>query len=164
MKYILITISILFLSCRNSESNRIDNIIRYNETSNITSLDPIYSNTQANIWATSQIFNTFVELDEHAEIQPSLAKSWIISECGTTYKFFLRDDVFYHSSDCFGNDSTRKVSAYDFLFSISSSFLPAMTPHSSPPPSNSTGKYTLHTFIINLTFLRHLKASGTKIV
>ena len=119
MKYILITISILFLSCRNSESNRIDNIIRYNETSNITSLDPIYSNTQANIWATSQIFNTLVELDENAEIQPSLAKSWIISECGTTYKFFLRDDVFYHSSDCFGKDSTRKVSAYDFLFSIS---------------------------------------------
>ena len=103
MKYILITISILLLSCRNSESNRIDNIIRYNETSNITSLDPIYSNTQANIWATSQIFNTLVELDENAEIQPSLAKSWIISECGTTYKFFLRDDVFYHSSACFGN-------------------------------------------------------------
>ena len=46
-------------------------------------------NTQANIWATSQIFNTLVELDENAEIQPSLAKSWIISECGTTYKFFL---------------------------------------------------------------------------
>ena len=113
MKYILITISILFLVVEVQKVTELTILLDIMKHQ-ILLLDPIYSNTQANIWATSQIFNTLVELDENAEIQPSLAKSWIISECGTTYKFFL-EMMFLHSSDCFGNDSTRKVSAHDFL-------------------------------------------------
>lgn len=102
-----------------SDSDRNDNIFRYNESSSITSLDPLFANTQSNIWAVNQIFNTLVELDSNMNIQPSLAKEWFISNDGLTYTFHLRDDVCYHTSTCFQPDSTRLIKAQDFIFSIS---------------------------------------------
>ena len=52
-------------------------------------------------------------------IQPSIAKDWHILNNGLTYRFILRDDVYYHNSPCFGQDSTRLVIASDFLYTIS---------------------------------------------
>tara|TARA_B100001250_G_C19809998_1_gene795294 strand:- start:2264 stop:3823 length:1560 start_codon:yes stop_codon:yes gene_type:complete len=96
-----------------------DNIFRYNETSSITSLDPIFSNNQSNIWATNQIFNTLIELDDNLYPQPSIAKKWFVSENGLKYTFILNNDIYYHSSPCFGDDSTRLLNASDFIYSIS---------------------------------------------
>jgi len=108
-----------FLSCSSKKSNTDNNIFRYNETSSITSLDPVFSNNQPNIWATNQLFNTLLELDSNLVIQPSIAKDWNIFNNGLTYQFILRDDVYYHDSPCFGQDSTRLVIASDFLYTIS---------------------------------------------
>ena len=121
MYYFRIFLLIIFtflISC--SEENKSDeNIFRYNETSSITSLDPIFSNNQANIWATNQIFNTLIELDENLNPQPSIAKEWFVSKDGFKYTFILNGDIYYHNSPCFGRDSTRLLKASDFLYTLS---------------------------------------------
>ena len=116
---ILFCVFLLCISCSKKEYNIQHNIFRYNETSVITSLDPLFSNTQSNIWVTNQIFNTLVELDENMMIKPVIAKDWTISPDGLKYVFSLRNDVFYHVSECFGSDSTRLVSASDFIHGLS---------------------------------------------
>jgi ABC-type transport system substrate-binding protein len=109
----------LIISCTNYVPNNHANVLKYNESASITSLDPIFSNNQSNIWATSQIFNTLIELDETMNIQPSIATKWTISPDGLKYTFVIRDDVYYHNSKCFGEDSTRLLVASDFITSIS---------------------------------------------
>ncbi len=105
------------ISCDKYNSTN-KSVLRYNEMASITSLDPIYANTQSNIWATSQIFNTLVEIDNNMDIIPSIAKDWFISDNGLKYTFILEDSIYYHKSECFGQDSTRLLVASDFINSI----------------------------------------------
>ncbi len=93
-------------------------VFRYNEYSNITSLDPAFSRDQRNIWPSNMLYNGLVELDDSLQVQPSIAKSWEISEDGTVYIFYLRDDVFFHKHILFGKDSTRAVVARDIAYSF----------------------------------------------
>ena len=98
----LITLTILLiilttnLSCSKKTDLNNNNIFRYNEHSNISSLDPIFSSTVRNIWPVNQIFNGLVQLDDSLNIKPDLAKKWNISTDGLTYEFTIRDDVFFH--------------------------------------------------------------------
>ena len=62
-------------------------MFRYNEHSNITSLDPAFAKDQRNIWAVNQLFNGLVQLDDSLLIQPDLAKSWTISNDGRKYEY-----------------------------------------------------------------------------
>ena len=117
-RHFILILFLSFLGCSTKKSNIDTNIFRYNEASSITSLDPIFSNNQPNIWATNQLFNTLLELDSNLSIQPSIAKDWSVFNNGHTYHFILRDDVYYHNSPCFGADSTRAVVASDFLYTI----------------------------------------------
>lgn len=115
---VLLPFFILF-SCTKKESKYTDNqVFRYNEHSNITSLDPAFAKDQRNIWAVNQLYNGLVALDDSLQVQPSIAKSWIISEDGKTYQFELRNDVLFHKHKLFGKDSTRKVIAKDFEYSF----------------------------------------------
>ena len=110
---------LLFLSCSKKEPKfKEEEVFRYNEHSNITSLDPAFAKDQRNIWAVNQIYNGLVRLNDSLHIQPDLAKSWTISEDGKTYKFQLRDDVFFHESEVFGAKKTRKVIASDLEYSF----------------------------------------------
>ncbi len=119
MYYFHLFILLVFvLSCSNKQLPN-DNIFKYNETNSITSLDPLFSNNQSNIWATSQIFNTLIELDEELIVRPSIAKKWFISNDGLKYTFVIHDNIFYHNSHCFGQDSTRLLIASDFIYSLS---------------------------------------------
>jgi peptide/nickel transport system substrate-binding protein len=110
---------LVFVSCSKPTSNFTDDqVFRYNEHSNITTLDPAFSRDQRNIWPANLLYNGLVQLDDRLQIQPSLAKSWTISEDGTTYSFLLRNDVTFHKHVLFGKDSTRKVVAKDFEYSL----------------------------------------------
>jgi ABC-type transport system substrate-binding protein len=110
----------LFYSCGHSAREASElTVFRYNEDGNITSLDPIYSRNQANIWATSQIFNGLLQLDSQLHITPSVARSWEISSDGLVYTFILRDDVFFHDDEAFEGAKGRRVVAEDFVFSFS---------------------------------------------
>ena len=94
-------------------------IFRYNEPAGIATLDPAYAKDQARIWAASQIFNSLVRLDTNLNVEPCIAKSWTISDDGLTYTFTLRDDIYFHKNPLFKtDDSTRRVIASDFLYSL----------------------------------------------
>ena len=115
----ILFIGILLSSCQQKQSNFDDNqVFRYNEHSNITSLDPAFSRKQSEIWATNQLFNGLVQLDDNLQVKPDIAKYWRFSEDGKTIDFILRNDVYFHKHILFGKDSTRTVKAKDFEYSF----------------------------------------------
>jgi len=111
---------LLFLanSCRNHEAAGEKKIFRYNEAANITSLDPAFARDQAIIWATNQLFNGLVQLDEGLNIKPCIAYRWDISDNGLQYTFHLRKDVTFHDCPAFKDAVGRPVIAQDFIFSF----------------------------------------------
>lgn len=120
-RYFSISCALFFVfSCTHRRStNREQFIFRYNEHANVSSLDPAFSRTQANNWLMNQLFNGLVQLDDSLRIRPAIAKSWTISDDGTTYSFLLRKDVYFHPHPLFNTvDSTRTVVAADIEFSL----------------------------------------------
>ncbi|HLU80923.1 MAG TPA: ABC transporter substrate-binding protein [Flavobacteriaceae bacterium] len=114
--FLLSCVGYFLFSCgEGSEKSRDHLIFRYNEFANISSLDPAFAKDQRNLWPCNQLYNGLVQLDENLNIQPDIAQSWTIADSGTTYTFFLRKDVFFHKHPIFGKDSTRKVTADDFV-------------------------------------------------
>ncbi len=110
---------ILATSCKDStDASRDHEVFRYNEHSNIASLDPAFARNPQTIWPTNQLFNGLVQLDDDLNIIPDIAKSWVINDSTQTYTFTLRDDVKYHKNEVFGNTKTRKVIAEDFTYSF----------------------------------------------
>ncbi|TXD84715.1 ABC transporter substrate-binding protein [Subsaximicrobium wynnwilliamsii] len=108
------------LCCETDTKQNKDHLVfRYNEHKNIGSLDPAFAKDNADVWATNQLFNGLVQMDDNLEVQPCIAKSWTISEDGLTYRFNLRKDVYFHKDALFGRDSTRAVVAADFDYSLS---------------------------------------------
>jgi ABC-type transport system substrate-binding protein len=113
---------ILLISC-NSESNSSKDhlVFRYNEHSNIATLDPAFASNPQLIWPTNQLFNSLVQLDDDLNIQPDIAKKWHFNDSTLTFTFNLRDDVYFHKSEVFlknHKDSTRLVTAHDFEYSF----------------------------------------------
>lgn len=117
---VLTILSVLQISCNNGKTPQ-DNrtVFHYNQHKNITSLDPAFARAQNNIWAVDHLYNGLVELDDSLNIKPAIAKSWTISADGLTYRFQLRDDVFFHKNQCFAPKETRKVIASDVEYSLS---------------------------------------------
>ena len=117
--YTSIICLLTLFSCSDKSSVVNDSLVfRYNEHKNISSLDPAFSKDIADIWATNQLFNGLVQMDDQMKVKPSIAKRWEISEDALTYKFLLRNDVFFHKHEQFGKDSTRVVVAPDFEYSL----------------------------------------------
>ena len=109
----------IVVSCSSKENTTKDLLVfRYNEHKNIGSLDPAFSKDLADIWATHQLFNGLVQMDDQLNVKPCIAKNWTITDSAKTYTFNLRNDVFFHKHKLFGNDSTRYVSASDFVYSF----------------------------------------------
>ncbi|MBR1850041.1 MAG: ABC transporter substrate-binding protein [Bacteroidales bacterium] len=102
-------------------------IFRYNESAGIATLDPAFAKDQAHIWVCSQLYGGLIELDSSLVPQPAIAKSWTVSADGLTYRFTLRDDVYFHRNALFGTtDSTRRVVASDFVYSFNRILDPAV--------------------------------------
>ncbi|WP_375141557.1 ABC transporter substrate-binding protein [Aestuariibaculum sp. M13] len=113
------TAILLCFSCDSKQKNNRDHLVfKYNEHKNIGSLDPAFSKDIADIWATNQLFNGLVQMDDDMQVLPCIAKSWTISEDALTYNFSLRSDVRFHKHERFGKDSTRTVTAADFEYSL----------------------------------------------
>ncbi|MGB0424863.1 MAG: ABC transporter substrate-binding protein, partial [Flavobacteriales bacterium] len=100
-------------------------VFTYNESNGISSLDPAFARNLENMWAVNQLFDGLVELDANLKVEPLIASSWDIQDSGLTYVFHLRDDVFFHPSIAFGEDSTRQVVASDFQYSFNRIVNPA---------------------------------------
>ncbi|GGD99136.1 peptide ABC transporter substrate-binding protein [Planktosalinus lacus] len=107
------------VACKDADKKNNDHLVfRYNEHQNIASLDPAFARNASTIWATNQLFNGLVQLDDNLNIQPDIAKHWEINDSTLTYTFYLRDDVWFHKHRLLGKDSTRKVIADDFVYSL----------------------------------------------
>ncbi len=109
----------LFTACTQQYNNNELAIFRYNESSGIATLDPAFAKDQATIWATNQLFNGLVQLDNKLNVQPSIAKKWQVSNDALSYTFTLRDDVVFHDDELFEKGKGRKVIAQDFEYSFS---------------------------------------------
>ncbi len=118
-KYVIyILLVVTTFSCSKKIEIDENKVFKLNRYDNISSLDPINARTQANNWACNLIYNSLVKIDQQLEIQPDIAKSWVISSNGKTYSFTLKNDVYFHKHEAFGKDSTRIVTASDFVFSF----------------------------------------------
>src|SRR5690554_2144411 len=113
----LVLLSFL-LACHSENRYEGKSIFRYNIGENITSLDPAFARSLDNVSTVNQIFNGLVELDSNLQIVPSIAEYWEISKDGKRYTFYLREDVYFHKSEAFGKDSSRRVVAGDFVYSL----------------------------------------------
>lgn len=117
-RYKLLLILFVFFSCGKEFSDKDLKIFKYNEAAGINSLDPAFAKDQASIWACSQLYNGLVQLDDSLDIKASIAKSWEIDSNGLRYVFNLRNDVFFHKSELLTNKAQRKVTAFDFEYSL----------------------------------------------
>jgi len=113
----VVLLGFILISCGTKLDEHGKHVFRYNEAAGISSLDPAFAKDLANIWACNQLFSGLVRLDENLLIEPAIAKKWEISEDGLCYTFTLRNDVFFHSHEVFGNKA-RTVNAYDFEYSF----------------------------------------------
>jgi len=110
---------LILSSCSQPPSNPDHLVFRYNEHSNIPTLDPAFARNPQSIWPTNQLFNGLVQLDDSLKVQPDIAKQWRFVDSTCTFYFTLRDDVYFHKDEVFGDEGTRKVTAYDFEYSFS---------------------------------------------
>jgi peptide/nickel transport system substrate-binding protein len=113
------TIFVFLTSCTKNKSKFTDkDVFRYNEHSNIATLDPAFARKQAEIWPMNHLYNGLVQLDNNLNVKPAIAKKWAFSDAGKTIAFTLRNDVYFHKNIAFGKDSTRVVTAKDFEYSF----------------------------------------------
>ena len=75
MKYIFVSLffSLIIVSCHNNSDNNLK-IFKYNEYSNISSLDPAFSSTLRKMWPCNQLYNGLVKLDEDLEIKADIKR------------------------------------------------------------------------------------------
>ncbi|MCB2194955.1 MAG: ABC transporter substrate-binding protein [Bacteroidetes bacterium] len=117
--YLIIFSLLIFLSsCQESKDHSDKTVFRYNESKGIATLDPAFAKSQVLIWPANQLYNGLVQMDNHLNIKPCIAKNWKISENGTLYTFTVRDDVCFHDHKIFPNGKGRTVTAHDFEFSL----------------------------------------------
>lgn len=117
--YGLFVCVILFCWSCNHKTKYNNNIFRYNESAGISTLDPAFAKNQALMWPVHQLYNTLVEINDKAEISPSLAQSWTFSADKKSVVFHLRNDVYFHEDPCFLKTPKRNLVAGDVVYSLS---------------------------------------------
>lgn len=83
-------------------------------------LDPVLGSTQYDNLCSSQIIDTLVQykyLKRPFELEPALLAEMPTTEDDLTWKFTLRDDVYFHDSPCFPDGKGRKLVSSDVFYS-----------------------------------------------
>jgi peptide/nickel transport system substrate-binding protein len=115
----ILIVLLLVISCgTDKDQENLSKVFRYNEHSNIRTLDPAFAKDQAHIWAINQVFSGLVKMDYDLNIVGDIADSWTISEDGLLYEFQIREGVLFHDNICFSDYIQREVNAEDFVFSL----------------------------------------------
>jgi len=74
-------------------------------------LDPACASDVASAEYIVEIYSGLVSFDKDLKMVPDIAQSWDVSPDGTVYTFHLRSNALFH-------DSSRRVTAADFKFSM----------------------------------------------
>jgi oligopeptide transport system substrate-binding protein len=114
--FLFVVVSLINICC--NKPRKYKNIFHYNESSGIASLDPAFAKNQSIMWAVHQLYNTLVEVDDKAQIVPSLARSWNISADNLTFTFHLRTDVYFHDNKILFGKHNRQLTASDVVYSF----------------------------------------------
>ena len=77
----------------------------------ITNMNPIFATSSADRAAARLMFNSLLKYDERNNLVGDLATRYEISEDGTIYTVFLRDDVVWHDGEQF--DAADVVYTYE---------------------------------------------------
>ncbi len=88
-------------------------VINYGEYGRPATLDPITSNDMVSLRISELLFNGLVGINERQEVVPELAERWEVSDSGSTYTFYLRQDVTWHPKR---NEPPMPFSANDVVF------------------------------------------------
>jgi oligopeptide transport system substrate-binding protein len=91
----LIANSLWLMACT-SHQHPDKKIFHYNESSGLTSLDPVFAKNKQVMWMAHQLYNTLIEIDSNLQMKPSLATHWKISDDNLIFTFYLRNDVFFY--------------------------------------------------------------------
>jgi len=105
-------------------------------------LDPAVSGEMTSHEYIAQLFSGLVRFDDELKPAPDIARSWDISDDGTTYTFYLRDDVRFHDG--------REVKAGDVKYSWDRACDPA------------TGSRTAATYLGDIVGVGEVLAGKTK--
>jgi ABC-type transport system substrate-binding protein len=108
----------LLIACAKDSNKTNFKIFKYNEAEALTSLDPAFARTQANIWACTHIYNGLVELNKDMKVKPALCESWHISPDGKMYSFKLKKGIKFSDDAIFPGSKGREFDAYDVYFSF----------------------------------------------
>lgn len=115
--FLLFVLAISLFSCSNKKSELYD-VLRFNESKGIATLDPAFATNLPTIWPTVQLFNGLVQLNDSLAVEPAIAKSWESSADKLIYTFHLRKEVTFHDDPAFPNGKGRRVTAADFVYSF----------------------------------------------
>lgn len=116
-RFLILLLATAVMGCSNKKQALTD-VIRYNESKGIATLDPAFASNLPTIWPTIQLFNGLVQLNDSLQVEPSIAKSWDISPDKKLYTFHLRNNVTFHDDPSFPKGIGRKVVASDFAYSF----------------------------------------------
>ncbi len=122
--FVLSAVILLCLSCKRKANST--NVFYYNQPEGIRTLDPAFAKNQPVMWAVHQLYNTLLEVDSQLQVKSSLAKNWAISEDRLTYRFFLRNDIYFHDHESFANGKGRRLVAEDVVYSFNRIIDPAV--------------------------------------
>jgi len=93
--------------------------LHLNEITPVINLYPYYIYDNVSYAISCQLYDGLVKINpKDLSIVPDIAKSWEISDSGTTYTFHLRKNVTFQDDPCFPDGKGRKVTASDFKYSM----------------------------------------------
>lgn len=92
-------------------------MVLLNGSTDLTTLDPALAYDQNSLTAISLLYTGLVQLDDHMQPQPQLARSWDLSPDGLTWTFHLRPHLTF-------SDGTP-LTASDVVYSIDRALQPA---------------------------------------
>jgi oligopeptide transport system substrate-binding protein len=112
--FLLLVVSPLYTGCGTPVNT--DEALDLWDVGPIT-LDPAISSELSSHMYIMQIFSGLVRLDEKLKVQPDIAEKWEVSDDGTSYTFFIRNDVSFHNG--------KTLTAADVKYSLERACLPS---------------------------------------
>lgn len=98
-----------------------DYIFKYDIAGNPRTLDPQTANDASGLELIANIFDGLLRLDDEGNVECAVAESYTVSEDGLTYRFKLRNDVYWYD----GEEFEQVCTAEDFVFAFRRLFKPS---------------------------------------
>ena len=117
----LVLAAVITMLCTACDDDGKDYIFKYDIAANPRTLDPQTANDDSSLQLISNIFDGLLRLDSEGNVEPAVAESWEVSEDGLTYRFKLREDVYWYD----GNEFEAQCTADDFVFAFQRLFKPS---------------------------------------